>query len=121
MKYNRFQELDMMRGFAACWVVAVHFWYFNFLPPFFGYSNYFEYAKVVSPASTIAKFFPLPFNSVGNIVFDLLNIFFLLGAQGVHIFFILSGFGLAYSIILKPDESWNIFSNTTSPKSYNSS
>jgi len=109
MKYNRFQELDMIRGFAACWVVAVHFWYFNFLPPFFGYSNFFEYAKVVGSASTIAKFFPLPFNSAGNIVFDLLNIFFLLGAQGVHIFFILSGFGLAYSRILKSDESWSIF------------
>jgi peptidoglycan/LPS O-acetylase OafA/YrhL len=109
MKYNRFQELDMMRGFAACWVVAVHFWYFNFLPPFFGYSNFLEYANVVGPASTIAKFFPLPFNSAGNIVFDLLNIFFLLGYQGVHIFFILSGFGLAYSRILKPDESWSIF------------
>ncbi|MEG4216450.1 acyltransferase family protein [Microcoleus sp. Pol14C6] len=96
----------MMRGFAACWVVGVHFWYFNFLPPFFGYSHFFEYAKVVGPASTISKFFPLAFNSVGNIVFDLLNIFFLLGYQGVHIFFILSGFGLAYSRILKPDERW---------------
>ncbi|MEG4115002.1 MULTISPECIES: acyltransferase family protein [unclassified Microcoleus] len=106
MKSHRFQELDMMRGFAACWVVGVHFWYFNFLPPFFGYSHFFEYAKVVGPASTIAKFFPLPFNSVGNIVLDLVNIFFLLGYQGVHIFFILSGFGLAYSRILKPDESW---------------
>jgi peptidoglycan/LPS O-acetylase OafA/YrhL len=109
MKYNRFQELDMMRGFAACWVVGVHFWSFNFLPPFFGYSNFSEYLKVVGPASTFAKFFPLPFNSVGNIVFDLLNIFFLLGYQGVHIFFILSGFGLAYSRILKPDESWSTF------------
>ena len=109
MKYNRFQELDMMRGFAACWVVGVHFWSFNFLPPFFGYSNFLEYLKVVGPAPSFAKFFPLPFNSVGNIVFDLLNIFFLLGYQGVHIFFILSGFGLAYSRILKPDESWSIF------------
>jgi peptidoglycan/LPS O-acetylase OafA/YrhL len=109
MKYNRFQELDMMRGFAACWVVGVHFWSFNFLPPFFGYSNFSEYLKVVGPAPTFAKFFPLPFNSVGNIVFDLLNIFFFLGYQGVHIFFILSGFGLAYSRILKPDESWNTF------------
>ena len=107
MKYNRFQELDMMRGFAACWVVGIHFWYFNFLPPFFGYSSFFEYAQV--PVSKIAKYFPLPFNSAGNIVFDLLNIFFLLGYQGVHIFFILSGFGLAYSRILKPDESWSIF------------
>jgi peptidoglycan/LPS O-acetylase OafA/YrhL len=109
MKYNRFQELDMMRGFAACWVVGLHFWLFNFLPPFFGYSNFWEYLKVVEPASTFAKFFPLPFNSVGNIVFDLLNIFFLLGYQGVHIFFILSGFGLAYSRILKPEESWSTF------------
>ena len=99
----------MMRGFAACWVVGVHFWSFNILPPFFGYSNFLEYLKVVGPASTIAKFFPLPFNSVGNIVFDLLNIFFLLGYQGVHIFFILSGFGLTYSRILKPDESWSTF------------
>jgi peptidoglycan/LPS O-acetylase OafA/YrhL len=109
MKYNRFQELDMMRGFAACWVIGVHFWYFNFIPPFFGYSNFFEYLTVVGPATTLAKFFPLPFNSVGNIVFDLLNIFFLLGYQGVHIFFILSGFGLAYSRILKPDENWITF------------
>ena len=109
MKYNRFQELDMMRGFAACWVLGVHFWYFNFIPPFFGYSHFFEYAQVVGPASTLAKFFPLPFNSLGNIVFDFLNIFFLLGYQGVHIFFILSGFGLAYSKILKPDETWSIF------------
>ena len=109
MKSNRFQELDMMRGFAACWVIGVHFWYFNFLPPFFGYSNFFEYAKVVGFATTLAKFFPLPFNSVGNIVLDLPNIFFLLGYQGVHIFFILSGFGLAYSRILKPHESWITF------------
>ena len=109
MKYNRFQELDMMRGFAACWVLGVHFWYFNFLPPILGYSNFFEYQKVVGLAPTLAKFFPLPFNSVGNIVVDLLNIFFLLGYQGVHIFFILSGFGLAYSRILKPDESWITF------------
>ena len=108
MKYNRFQELDMMRGFAACWVVGVHFWS-NLLPRFFGYSNVFEYTKAGCPVSTIAKFFPLPFNSAGNIVFDLLNIFFVLGYQGVHIFFILSGFGLAYSRILKPDESWSIF------------
>jgi len=109
MKYNRFQELDMMRGFAACWVIGIHYWYFNVLPPFFGYSNFFEYKKVVGLATTLPKFFPLPFNSVGNIVFDLLNIFFMLGYQGVHIFFILSGFGLTYSRILKPDESWSIF------------
>lgn len=109
MKYNRFQELDMMRSFAACWVIGIHYWYFNVLPPFFGYSNFFEYKKVVGLGTTLAKFFPLPFNSVGNIVFDLLNIFFLLGYQGVHIFFILSGFGLAYSRILKPDESWSSF------------
>jgi peptidoglycan/LPS O-acetylase OafA/YrhL len=109
MKYNRFQELDMMRGFAACWVIGIHYWYFNVLPPFFGYSNFFEYQKVVGLATTLPKFFPLPFNSVGNIVFDLLNIFFMLGYQGVHIFFILSGFGLTYSKILKPDESWSIF------------
>lgn len=109
MKFNRFQELDMMRGFAACWVVGVHFWYYNVLPPFWGYSNFLEYQKVLGQVSTMAKFFPLPFNSVGNIVFDLLNIFFLLGYQGVHIFFILSGFGLAYSRILKPDESWKKF------------
>src|SRR4028118_99595 len=108
MKSNRFQELDMMRGFASCWVVGLHFW-FNLLPRFFGYSNFFEYTKAGCPVSTIANFFPLPFNSAGNIVFDLLNTFFLLGYQGVHIFFILSGFGLAYSRILKPDESWSIF------------
>ena len=109
MKYNRFQELDMMRGFAACWVLGIHYWSFSIIPPFFGYTNFSEYLKVVGPASTLAKFFPLPFNGVGNIVFDLLNIFFLLGYQGVHIFFVLSGFGLAYSRILKPDESWSIF------------
>jgi peptidoglycan/LPS O-acetylase OafA/YrhL len=109
MKYNRFQELDMIRGFAACWVLGSHYWYFNVLPPFLGYRNFFEYRKVVGIATTIAKLFPLPFNSVGNILFDLLNIFFQLGYQGVHIFFILSGFGLAYSRILKPDESWSIF------------
>ena len=109
MKYNRFQELDMMRGFAACWVIGIHYWYFNVLPPFFGFSDFYEYKKVMGPASTFSKLFPLPFNSVGNIVFDLLNIFFFFGYQGVHIFFILSGFGLAYSRILKPDESWITF------------
>lgn len=109
MKSHRFQELDMMRGFAACWVLGVHFWDFNVIPPLFGYSNFLEYIKVVGPASTIAKFFPLPLDSLGNIVFDLLNLFFLLGYQGVHIFFILSGFGLAYSRILKPDDNWLVF------------
>jgi peptidoglycan/LPS O-acetylase OafA/YrhL len=53
---------------------------------------------------------------VGNIVFDLLNIFFLLGYQGVHIFFILSGLGMAYSRILKPDESWSTFTIFTIKK-----
>ena len=86
MKYNRFQELDMMRGFAACWVIGIHYWYFNVLPPFFGFSDFYEYRKVMGAATTFSKLFPLPFNSVGNIVFDLLNIFFLLGYQGVHIF-----------------------------------
>jgi len=109
MKYNRFQELDMMRSLAAFWVIGVHYWYFNVLPQFFGYRNFFEYKEVVGLATTLPKFFPLPFNSFGNIVFDLLNIFFMLGYQGVHIFFILSGFGLTYSRILKPDESWSIF------------
>jgi len=109
MKYSRFQELDMMRGLAAFWVIGVHYWYFNVLPPFFGYSNFFEYIEVVGQATTLPKFFPLPFNSLGNIVFDLLNIFLMLGYQGVHIFFILSGFGLTYSRILKPNESWSIF------------
>jgi peptidoglycan/LPS O-acetylase OafA/YrhL len=109
MKYNRFQELDMMRGFAACWVIGIHYWYFNVLPPFFGFSDFYEYKKVMGQPRTFSKLFPLPFNSVGNIVFDLLNIFFFFGYQGVHIFFILSGFGLAYSRILKPDESWSIF------------
>ena len=109
MKSKRFQELDMMRGFAACWVVGYHYWVSNVLPPFFGYSNVGEYLKVVGRGTTLVKFFPLPFNSLGNIVFDLLNIFFLLGYQGVHIFFILSGFGLTYSKILNPDESWSIF------------
>lgn len=109
MKSNRFKELDMMRGFATCWIVGIHYWSFNIIPPFFGYSNFLEYLKVVGPASTLAKFFPLPFNSVDNIVFDLLNIFFLLGYQGVHIFFILSGFGLTYSKILKPNENWITF------------
>jgi len=109
MKSNRFKELDMMRGFAACWVLGIHYWSYNIIPPFFAYTNFLEYLKVVGPASTLAKFFPLPFNGVGNIVFDLLNIFFLLGYQGVHIFFILSGFGLAYSRILKPYESWITF------------
>lgn len=109
MKSNRFKELDMMRGFATCWIVGIHYWSFNIIPPFFGYSNFLEYLKVVGPASTLAKLFPLPFNSVDNIVFDLLNIFFLLGYQGVHIFFILSGFGLTYSKILKPNENWITF------------
>jgi hypothetical protein len=81
----------------------------QFLASIFWIQQLFGVSKSSGPASTIAKFFPLPFNSVGNIVFDLLNIFFLLGYQGVHIFFILSGFGLAYSRILKPDESWSIF------------
>lgn len=106
MKYNRFQELDMMRGLVTCWILGIHYWSFNIIPPFFGYSNFLEYLKVVGRASTLAKFFPLPFNGVDNIVFDLLNIFFLLGYQGVHIFFILSGFGLAYSRFLKPDDDW---------------
>ena len=109
MKSQRFKELDMMRGFAACWILGIHYWSFNIIPPLFGYSNFLEYLKVVGRASTVAKFFPLPFNSVDNIVFDLLNIFFLLGYQGVHIFFILSGFGLAYSRILKPDDNWITF------------
>jgi peptidoglycan/LPS O-acetylase OafA/YrhL len=81
----------------------------QFLASIFWIQQLFGVSKSSRASPDFRQVFPLPFNSVGNIVFDLLNIFFLLGYQGVHIFFILSGFGLAYSRILKPDESWNTF------------
>jgi peptidoglycan/LPS O-acetylase OafA/YrhL len=88
MKSKRFNELDIVRGFAACWVVGVHFWLFNVIPAFLGYKDFFEYIKAVGQAYSLEKFFPLAFNTPGNIIFDCLNTFFLLGYQGVHIFFL---------------------------------
>ncbi|MGB3511114.1 MAG: acyltransferase family protein [Microcoleaceae cyanobacterium] len=38
-----------------------------------------------------------------------MNSFFVLGYQGVHIFFVLSGFSLTYSRLLKPEEKWFTF------------
>ena len=109
MKSKRFNELDIVRGFAACWVVGVHFWLFNVIPAFLGYKDFFEYIKAVGEAYSLEKFFPLAFNTPGNIIFDCLNTFFLLGYQGVHIFFVISGFGLTYSQLLKSEEKWFSF------------
>ncbi len=110
-KFARFEELDLMRGFAACWIVGLHFWYVNLIPKFLGYKNFFDYIEQFGQAYSIAKFLPLPLTTAGNLLFNSLNSFFILGYQGVHIFFVLSGFGLTYSMVLKPEKSWLNFTH----------
>lgn len=102
----RLKELDLVRGFATCWVVGIHFWFVNLIPAFWGYDDFFQYIEAFGQAYSLQKFFPLPFNSFGSLAFNTLNSFFVLGYQGVHLFFVLSGFGLTYSQLVKPEKRW---------------
>lgn len=112
-KSQRLIELDFLRAVSALWVILIHLWLFYLLP----------YALKFTPPKNgvfginmgrplelgFEQFFPLPLTNLGNFIFDILNIFCGLGYQAVHIFFVLSGFGLSYSKFFKPSESWFIF------------
>lgn len=109
---NRIYELDVARALAALWVVGTHFWVIYFLPFFLGLEKTevgiginMYYTNVMGAK----QFLPLPLDTLGNLTFNLLNIVLGLGYQGVHIFFVLSGFGLTYSRLYKPQERWLSF------------
>lgn len=115
-KFNRFIELDFIRALSALWVILTHFWVLHFLP--FSLSALKIIPESKEPIGMdmgkvldlgFNQFFPLPTTNFGYDLFNIVNIFCGLGYQSVHIFFILSGFGLSYSRFLKPDESWQLF------------
>ena len=112
-KTQRLIELDFMRAVSALWVILIHLWLFNLLPSALKFTppkNGVFGINMGRPLELgFEQFFPLPLTNFGNFIFDLLNIFCGLGYQAVHVFFVLSGFGLAYSKFFKPNESWLIF------------
>ncbi len=109
MRQKRFSELDVVRALSALWVIAAHFWTLKFLPFFLGFSKY-QRGTGINAADIqnfgFNQFFPLAFTNLGDTGFNFLNALCGLGYQAVHIFFVLSGFGLVYSRTSKLSEPW---------------
>ena len=84
-----------MRTVATFWVVSVHFWVIFYTPvvvPSYVGADYFDIETL-----HFSKYLPFSWDSIENVYFNVVNLFFNLGYQGVHIFFVISGFGLAWS------------------------
>ena len=112
-KSQRFIELDFMRAVSALWVILTHLWVLHLLPFALKFNPPKNEVLGINMGKVLElgfeQFFPLPLTNFGNFTFDILNIFCGLGYQSVHIFFVLSGFGLTYSKLLKPNDTWFVF------------
>jgi peptidoglycan/LPS O-acetylase OafA/YrhL len=100
--------LDYLRLFACLGVFACHLWVGGILP---NASNVTKNLINLAPECLGIKgdslyrcgfdsFFLFPSNSGDNLLFNFFNFLFGLGYQAVHLFFILSGFGLTLSALL---------------------
>lgn len=79
--YNRLSELlPILKAIAILWIVLYHIWAYTK-----GYLKFSEITAILTE------------NGVKGLVEGCLNFFCLMGEQGVHIFLIASGFGLATS------------------------
>ncbi|NCO75452.1 MAG: acyltransferase [Cyanobacteria bacterium] len=96
--------LDYLRIFASLGVIACHLWVGAFLPNL-------NIETVLLPECLgihgdllykcgLDTVFILPNDSLDHLFFNFFNLIFGMGYQGVHLFFILSGFGLTLSAFL---------------------
>ncbi len=121
MNMNKPQErivlLDYVRILACISVFYCHLWgaLLSYLALFW---QELKSISISSPACFgihgdglykcgIDTLFLLPNDSIEKVIFNLCNIFFGLGYQGVHLFFFLSGFGLALSALIKTKKNRN--------------
>jgi peptidoglycan/LPS O-acetylase OafA/YrhL len=92
------ERLDAIKGIAILWVVAFHM---LLLPPFhssflFTYCS-FIYPRAIPPISGLIP----QIHSLKELLIALISIASSFGYQGVHVFFIASGFGLTVSFLEK--------------------
>ncbi len=97
---NRDLWLDITRGLAIIWVFLVHFY------ERFGHGSMFANPTANWPPLTerIAQITPLDVNGFSGIFINLLRYVGWLGDQGVQIFLVASGFGLALSALNQSTE-----------------
>ncbi len=115
---NRIPYLDYLRILAAIGVIACHLWadLLEFLTP---KNTILSLLKTQSSVCTgiradglfkcdLHNLILLSGKSLDNLLFDIANLIFGLGYQGVHIFLFLSGFGLTISSLNKLKKDNNI-------------
>ena len=94
---DRFRWLDIARGLAILWIFLVHF-----IERFIDGSAFVNpYHDWVPMASRIAQLAPLKVDGGSAIFINLMRYVGGLGDQGVQIFLVASGFGLAWSALRK--------------------
>lgn len=106
MKLKRIPELDILRSLSALWVIGVHFWLLHLLPLALGFETYEQYVQKVGEGLSLQRLLPLELATPNAIFFNAVSLLLVLGYQGVHLFFFLSGFGLTLSRLRKSEESW---------------
>lgn len=97
---ERYIWLDITRGLAILWVFLVHFY------ERFGHGSMFANPHVNWPplSERIAQLTPIDVNGLSGIFINLLRYVGWLGDQGVQIFLVASGFGLALSALNQSTE-----------------
>lgn len=116
-KSKRIVYLDYLRIIACLGVFACHLWVGGIIPAVVGKS---EYLKQLPPECTgihgdalyrcgWQTLFPFPNDSLDHFLFNCFNFFFGSGYQAVHLFFVLSGFGLALSALLSEKKEVKIY------------
>lgn len=100
-------DFDYLRILACLGVFACHLWVGSILPVFMQNQD----SLTSLPAECLGihgdalyqcglqTFFLLPNDNFNHFLFNIFNILFGLGYQGVHLFFFLSGFGLTFSAL----------------------
>lgn len=105
--------LDYLRIFACLGVFACHLWGGGFLPSISNINKTLSPECLGVHGDALYKcgfetLFILPNNSFDHILLNSLNLIFGMGYQAVHLFFILSGFGLTLSALLTEKKAGQI-------------
>jgi peptidoglycan/LPS O-acetylase OafA/YrhL len=97
-KGTSFFWIDAMKGFAILWIILYHAALVLFVVP--GYFHPFDHPKDSWPGigERIIALVPLDIGGVTGLLSNTIRYFSWLGYQGVHLFLVLSGLGLALSV-----------------------
>ncbi|CAB5115213.1 hypothetical protein D3OALGB2SA_2637 [Olavius algarvensis associated proteobacterium Delta 3] len=97
---KRFYWLDITRGLAILWIFLVHFVERFMCCPNFGNPN----ANWPPVTARFTQLAPLDLDGIGGAAVNVLRYVGWMGDQGVQIFVVASGFGLAISALSKPTQ-----------------